>query len=149
MGTTVSARMGRSYTPDMFADLTDVEHTRAFDRATQVTTLCFAANLPPETAQAVWARMESADDTDQAARAALRSAAAAGASNLAAMHLAYFLRDPLPDAVLPTPEPASEPAPEPDSQQTVSTTSAATGTTASPVVGTTLTGSLTTKLGRS
>lgn len=71
--TTVSAGMRRSYTAGMFDDLGLPAHTRTWDKATGVTTLTFAEALTSEQAEQVWARMESADDVDQAARASLRA----------------------------------------------------------------------------
>lgn len=71
--TTISAVMRRTYTPTMFDDLTDVLHTRAFDKATSITTLTFDGDLEPAVSDAIWARMESRDDVDQAKRAALRA----------------------------------------------------------------------------
>lgn len=97
----VAAVMRRSYTADMFADLTDIPHARTWDRVTGVTTLTFDADLDAATVQAIWAQMESTDDGDQARRAALREAATAGATNLAQMLVAYTLGDPMPAAVLP------------------------------------------------
>lgn len=96
--TTVVAVMARSYTPAMFDDLTDVEHARTFDKPTGVTTLTFDGDLDAETAAAIWARMESASDADQANRANLRVLLAAaeateldavGELAVAAMH--YWL----------------------------------------------------------
>lgn len=69
--------MRRSYTPGMFADLTLVPHVRAFDKATSVTTLTFDGELPAGVAEAIWARMESTDDVNQAKRATLRADRAA------------------------------------------------------------------------
>ena len=71
--TTISATMTRSYTPDMFADLTDVPHARTFDRPSGVTTLTFDGTLSPEVEAAIWSRMESRDDADQLRRATLRA----------------------------------------------------------------------------
>ena len=71
--TTIAATMTRSYTPDMFDDLTDVPHVRTFDRPSGVTTLTFDGVLPPEVEHAIWARMESRDDADQSRRATLRA----------------------------------------------------------------------------
>lgn len=55
----------------MFADLTSVPHVR--DYAKPVTTLTFDAALDAATVDAIWARMESTDDADQARRADLRA----------------------------------------------------------------------------
>lgn len=71
--TAISAVMRRSYFVAMFADLTDVAHTRTFDKPTGVTTLTFDGDLDEATAEAIWARMESTDDADQARRAVLRA----------------------------------------------------------------------------
>ena len=71
--TTIAAVMARSYIPEMFADLTDVPHTRTFDRPSGVTTLAFDGTLSTEDEHAIWARMESRNDVDQAKRATLRA----------------------------------------------------------------------------
>lgn len=70
--TTIAAVMRRSYTADMFDDLTDVPHARSWDKATGVTTLTFDADLDEQTTAAIRDRMTSKDDDDQAARANLR-----------------------------------------------------------------------------
>ena len=64
----------RSYSPAMFEDLTDVPHVRVFDKPSGVTTLTFDGDLSAEVADAIWARMESKNDADQAKRADLRAA---------------------------------------------------------------------------
>lgn len=69
--TTVSAVMRRSYTADMFADLGLPPHARTYDKP--VTTLTFDGVLTAAEQEAVWARMESADDADQGRRANLRA----------------------------------------------------------------------------
>lgn len=71
--TTVSAVMRRSYSPTMFDDLNLPAHTRAWDKPTAVTTLTFVGELTDAQVDAVWARMESTNDADQAARAVLRA----------------------------------------------------------------------------
>lgn len=100
--TTVSAVMARSYTPDMFDDLELPPHTRDRDPVTRVTTLVFDADLTPEQAGAVWARMESIDDVDQARRAGLRAGrdALAGAEDPASLEEALALIAMLKAAVV-------------------------------------------------
>lgn len=72
--TSVVAVMRRSYTVGMFDDLTGgLVCTRTLDKATGITTLDFDGDLTNEQVDAVWARMESKDDADQAQRAALRA----------------------------------------------------------------------------
>lgn len=83
-----------------FADITDAPLV-----SISATGLEFDGDLTLEQVAAICARMESTDDADQAARAALRAAAAADATNLAAMTCAYVLGDPMPAAVLPEPPP--------------------------------------------
>jgi hypothetical protein len=67
----VSAVMKRTYTVDMFDDLNVPPHVRTYVKP--VTTLTFDEDLTDEQRAAVWARMESADDGDQARRAELRA----------------------------------------------------------------------------
>lgn len=100
--TTVAAVMARSFRPDMFDDLAPLVDPRP-KRVDGTTVLVFDGALDDETVTAIRDRMTSRDDEDQADRTKLRQAAAAGALNLAAMHLAYTLGDPVPDAVLPEP----------------------------------------------
>lgn len=72
--TVIAAVMRRSYTAGMFDDVTEgaaCVYTR--DRSTGIVTLDFPADLSSDQAAAVYARMESKDDADQAARAALRA----------------------------------------------------------------------------
>lgn len=94
--TTVSGTRRRVVGPDTFADLTDVPV--ALDGIT-LTGITFDGDLTPSEADAVWARMESSDDADQAARAALR--AAGDATNLAQILRAYVLGDPPPAPIYP------------------------------------------------
>lgn len=68
--TEVQAVMARSLTPDMFDDLTDAA-PMTWARNGRLTALTFDADLTPEQADAVWARMTSRDDAHQAKRASL------------------------------------------------------------------------------
>lgn len=96
MTTSVQGRVARALGLDSFADITDAA-------VLEITALgvLFDGDLDLDAVLAVWERMESRDDADKAARAALREAAAAGATNLAQMLVAYTLGDPMPAAVLP------------------------------------------------
>lgn len=79
---------------DSFADLTDVPLV-AIGRDG----LTFDGELTPVQAQAIWARMESADDADQAARAILRNAD--DATNRWKLLRSYVLGDPMPAPTYP------------------------------------------------
>lgn len=79
---------------DSFADLTDVPLV-----AIRRDGLTFADDLDAETATAVWRRMESIDDTDQAARAILRDADTA--TNRWKLLRSYVLGDPMPEPTYP------------------------------------------------
>lgn len=81
-----------------FDDLLPEGVTVAEIQADRVT---FTAEVDATTATAIADRMISADPEVLAARAALREAATAGATNLAQMLVAYTLGDPMPAAVLP------------------------------------------------
>ena len=66
--TRIDGRVQRSISLDLYADITDaplVAWGRDF--------LEFDGDLTEEQQAAIWARMESRDDADQAARAALRA----------------------------------------------------------------------------
>lgn len=71
MSTTVTGVMVRDRTPDMFADLTPAPF--AYARAGGTTTLTFDGELDSATVTAIYDRMTSRDDADQAARADLRA----------------------------------------------------------------------------
>lgn len=89
--------MARSFSPDMFADITDA--APSWDRAAGV--MSFDAELSPEDVTAVRDRMTSRDDVDQAERALLRAARDGGATNLAALLACRELGDPLPAPIYP------------------------------------------------
>lgn len=61
--------------------------------------LVFDGELTTTEAQAIWQRLTSADDADEAARAVLRSAS--DASNRWDLLCAYVLGDPMPDPIYP------------------------------------------------
>lgn len=92
MSTTVQGRVVRSVGLGniTFSDLTDAPVA-----SVTRTGVTFDGDLTDEQTYAVWERMTSKDDADQAARAALR--AADGATNLPEMLRAYVLADPMPD----------------------------------------------------
>gem|GEM_PF-5423120 len=94
--TTVSGIRRRTVGPDTFADLTSVPVAVGGITLTGIT---FDGDLTPGEVSAVWARMESRDDADQADRATLR--AAGDATNLAQILAAYVTGDPLPTPILP------------------------------------------------
>lgn len=98
--TSVSAPMGRAYTPGMFGDLTGGATERLLSADSGTYVIEFDAELDEATAAAIRERMASRDDDDQANRAALRAAADEGATNLAQMLVAYTVGDPLPAAVI-------------------------------------------------
>lgn len=99
MLSSVEGRVVRSIGSDTFADLTAA--SLVVPGGVDPNGLLFDGDLDVDTAVAIHDRMTSRDDADEECRTLLRAALAAGATNLAAMHLAYTLGDPVPDAVLP------------------------------------------------
>ena len=71
--TAITVVAARTWTQAMFDDLTDIPHVRTFDKPSGITTLTFDGDLAPEVEHAIWARMESKNDVDQAKRADLRA----------------------------------------------------------------------------
>jgi len=67
--TTITARMRRPRSFEMFSDITDAEIR--FDAVGSLVSVTFDAELTEQQVADVRARMESADDDDQAARAVL------------------------------------------------------------------------------
>ena len=61
----------------------------------------FDGDLDADQVEAIWFRMGSRDDADEANLRALMAAYEDGATNLAAMHFAYDFGLPLPDPALP------------------------------------------------
>lgn len=94
--TLVPGPLRRSVGYDSFTHLTDAQVLSITDRGVE-----FAGELDPDTIAAISAFITSTSDEDQAARAALRDAAAKGALNLAKMLCAYTLGDDLPAARYP------------------------------------------------
>ena len=72
MSTQVSGVMARARSLSMFDDITDAAYTFALDEGT--TTVTFDAALTPEQVDAVWWRMTSRSDADEARRRALAAA---------------------------------------------------------------------------
>lgn len=91
--TTVTARAARAIGFDTFADMGLT--VSGIARSNGDTVLTFAADLTPEQAQAVWDRMTSRDDADQARRAEL-AAQLPDADPIVASLIRYVLG--LPDA---------------------------------------------------
>ena len=96
--TTVTGRVVRSISLDTFADITDAPLAPGGIRSDGLT---FDGDLTDEQQTAIWARMESRDDTDQARRAVLRDACTNGATNVDCLTAAYVLGDPLPSPTSP------------------------------------------------
>ena len=87
--TTVSGRVLRPRLGyDSFADLTTVPVAVGGIRADGIT---FDGTLTPAEVQAVWARMESTDDDDMAARANLRAKLKSNDNGLTAALVRYVL----------------------------------------------------------
>lgn len=102
MTTTLTVNAARPIGSGSFADLpgfADVAVTVAVVGGKVVVT--FDADLTPEETAAVWDRMTSRDDADQAARATLRAAIDGGATNLSEMTARAFLGDPMPEPIYP------------------------------------------------
>lgn len=89
--------MARSFSPGMFADITDA--APSWDRAAGV--MSFDAELTAEQTAAVRDRMTSHDDTDQAERAKIAAALAGDATNLTQMLAERDLGLPVRDPIYP------------------------------------------------
>lgn len=101
-----------------FADITDAPLVLDAGRVDR-NGLLFDGDLSPEQVEAIWFRMTSRDDADEANRRALKAAMDDGATNLDAMNTAYRLGLPLPAPTFPAPAPA----PAPIAEQTISAAS--------------------------
>lgn len=110
MTSTVSGASARSLSRDSFVDITAA---RVLDIAPSAdgVAVTFDGDLDAAQRDAVWQRITSRDDVDQARRATVRDASDRQATNLPQITAAYVLGDPIPDPVYPPPEPAPEPAP--------------------------------------
>ncbi len=97
MSTSVEGRVVRTVGEDTFADLTDAP--LVIPEGVTRNGLLFDGDLTDEQVFAVWERMTSTDDVDQARRAALRDLTPC--CHMAASLAAYVLGDELPDPPLP------------------------------------------------
>lgn len=101
---TVTGEAARPVSYGMFAGIPDIPEVRSFGRDGAATVVTFAGELTPEQAQAVWDRMTSRDDADQARRAEL-AAQLPDADPIVAGLIRYVLGlpdEPVADA--PTPD---------------------------------------------
>lgn len=100
--TTISADAARPIGADSFADLPGLESVAATVAVVGgKVSVTFEVPLTEAQRTAVWDRMTSRDDADQAARALLRAAVAGKATNLAAMTACAWLGDPMPAPTYP------------------------------------------------
>ena len=96
MSTSVEGRVVRTVGEDTFADLTDAP--LVIPEGVTRNGLLFDGDLSDEQVFAVWERMTSIDDEDQARRAAVREVTAC--CHAVATLIAYVLGDELPDPPL-------------------------------------------------
>jgi hypothetical protein len=102
MDVTARPAPGREVDAATFLDITDAAVVDVSWRPDGWLRVEFARDLTEVEAGRVWGRMRSTDARDEARRAALWDAAQKGATNLAQMHVAYALDQPMPAPLLST-----------------------------------------------